>query len=193
MQYIKADEKQSLFSQSLAIVSLIKQLDTNNFLESDYYRNIIFPDNNEQFKYILKMSGLGNPALLQMVLYILLVVPNEVLKEDPMANYKQLKTEFNTMCKTIIDCSNTKSTYKNEIDFKKINYYKHIRNAISHSKCYYITIDGINYVRFCDQNEKNNLEICEISVRTNDIGKMISILYDQQLNYLIKRQILSQK
>lgn len=186
MKMIKADEVQSLFSQSLAIVALFYVLDCRNFLDSGYYENIEFPDNNVQFKYILKKSGIGNPALLQMFLYILLVVPKEILKSDSMANYEQLKGEFNMLCETIINCPYTKSTYDGELDFNKINYYRHIRNAISHSRCYYMTIDDIKYVKFCDKN--NSQRNCEIVIKTEDIGKIVDLLFKQMLNYLILKQ-----
>ena len=184
MKFIKADEVQSLFSQTLATTSLIKELIDSSFLESDYYKNIKFKDNNDQFKYILKESGLDNPACLQMFLYALLVVPREILVDKNNLYYEKCKDNFNKLCLELIESSTT-TTYKKEKDIFEINYYIHIRNAVSHARCYYETINGNRYVKFVDIKPENRKEFCEIIIQTTNINKLICLLYDQLLNYLI--------
>lgn len=62
------------------MTSLLVELSDRDFLNSDYYnQNIIFAENNDNFQKILKASGLGNPATMQIFLYILLVMPKETL------------------------------------------------------------------------------------------------------------------
>ena len=74
--------QKSIFCQALAMTSLLEELFNKNFLNSDYYKqNIIFTENNENLQEILKISGLGNPATMQMFLYILLVVLKETLSD----------------------------------------------------------------------------------------------------------------
>ena len=73
-------EQESIFCQALAMTSLLVELSDRDFLNSDYYnQNIIFAENNDNFQKILKASGLGNPATMQIFLYILLVKHFRVL------------------------------------------------------------------------------------------------------------------
>ena len=75
-------KQESIFCQALAMTSLLEKLSNRDFLNSDYYNeNITFVRNNDNFKKILKASGLGNPATMQMFLYILLVMPKETLSD----------------------------------------------------------------------------------------------------------------
>lgn len=71
MSNISAEE--SLLLQCLATTSLLGELSNAKFLESDYYKRLAFA--NEEFKKILTISGLGNPATMQMMLYALLTIP----------------------------------------------------------------------------------------------------------------------
>lgn len=42
----------------------------------------------------------------------------------------------------------TMSTYDNEDSCEKIDYFRHIRNAVAHSKCNYFSDRGKNFVIF---------------------------------------------
>ena len=93
-------KQESIFCQALAMTSLLEELSNRDFLNSDYYNeNITFVENNDNFKKILKASGLGNPATMQMFLYILLVMPKETLSDldDGIINLwgDDLKKNFN--------------------------------------------------------------------------------------------------
>ena len=93
-------KQESIFCQALAMTSLLEELSNRDFLNSDYYNeNITFDRNNNNFKEILKASGLGNPATMQMFLYILLVMPKETLSDldDRIINLwgDDLKKNFN--------------------------------------------------------------------------------------------------
>ena len=93
-------KQESIFCQALAMTSLLEKLSNRDFLNSDYYNeNITFVRNNDNFKKILKASGLGNPATMQMFLYILLVMPKETLSDldDGIINLwgDDLKKNFN--------------------------------------------------------------------------------------------------
>lgn len=46
------------------------------------------------------------------------------------------------------------TTYPGESssELSTIDYYRHIRNAVSHAKCVYETEDGRTYVTFKDKN-----------------------------------------
>lgn len=65
-----------------------------------------------------------------------------------------------------------------------IDYYRHIRNAVSHSKCVYKTENGRCYVTFIDKKPKQASQHCEIKMLTSDVGKMLGLLQKQIMTYL---------
>ncbi len=185
MKGINFTEQESIFCQALAITSLFVELENIDFLNSDYYKkNIIFNTNNDNFKKILSASGIGNPATLQMFLYILLVMPKETLLNLHESTIISWRNELNTEIQSFTPVVNT--TYPNESnnDLTSINYYRHIRNAVSHSKCVYKTENGRSYVTFKDENPRVSVQKCEIKMLTNDVGKMLEVLHKQLMTYL---------
>ena len=180
-------EQESIFCQALAMTSLLAELSNREFLNSDYYNeNIIFAGNNDNFKEILKASGLGNPATMQMFLYILLVMPKETLSglDDRTINSweKDLKTTIQSFNPSVI------TTYPGEFndDLSTINYYRHIRNAVAHAKCIYEVEDGRAYVTFKDENQSKSY-YCKIKMLTSDVGSILEVLEKQIMTYLNRR------
>lgn len=138
-------QEESLLLQCLATTSLLGELSNANFLESDYYKQLSF--SNKNIKNILTQFGLRNPATMQMMLYALLTVPRETL---PRTAYSVLETyveRINPLVSTLIE-TETISTYDNEDSCEKIDYFRHIRNAVAHSKCNYFSDRGKNFVIF---------------------------------------------
>lgn len=130
MSDITAEE--SLLLQCLSTTALLGELANDNFLESDYFKRLTFA--NEDCKTILKISGLGNPATMQMMLYALLIVPREILSRLDYRNLESYIERINPLVYSLIE-QDTYSTYDNEESTEKINYFRHIRNAVAHSKC----------------------------------------------------------
>ena len=98
-----------------------------------------------------------------MMLYALLVIPREILTRT---SYQTLKTHIkriNPLVYSLIEKEETISNYNGEIETKNINYFKHIRNAIAHSKCHYYTNENKNYVNFFD-NTQDNSKQCHIKI-----------------------------
>ncbi|WP_392462565.1 HEPN family nuclease [Streptococcus parasuis] len=185
MSIINLTEQESIFCQALATTSLLAELENTDFLNSDYYKKVIlFNGNNDNFKKILDASGIGNPATLQMFLYILLVMPKETLSNldgSTISSWgNELKTEIQYLAPVVT------TTYPNESnnDLDSINYYRHIRNAVSHSKCVYETENGRCYVTFKDENPRDASQKCEIKMLTSDVGKMLEVLQKQIMEYL---------
>lgn len=123
-------EQESIFCQALAMTSLLVELSDRDFLNSDYYnQNIIFAENNDNFQKILKASGLGNPATMQIFLYILLVMPKETLSglDDRTLN------SWENALKTIVSSFSLSvtTTYPGESssNLSTVNYYRHIRRT----------------------------------------------------------------
>ncbi|MDD3417846.1 MAG: hypothetical protein PHY47_28305 [Lachnospiraceae bacterium] len=178
-------EQESIFCQALAMTSLLAELSNRDFLNSDYYnKTMTFAGNNDNLQKILKSSGLGNPATMQMFLYILLVMPKETLSDlddvTIISWENDLKATIQSFSPTVI------TTYPRESnsDLATINYFRHIRNAVSHAKCVYETENGRSYVTFKDKDPRQASHYCEIKMLTSDVGKMLEVLQKQIMTYL---------
>lgn len=181
---MKITENESIFCQALAMTTLLGELSNNDFLHSTYYKKLSFTGNGDNFKKILEASGLGNPATMQMYLYVLLVMPKETLKDYDNTFMGGCETEINQMFSEL--AHEVKTSYKNENqnDITTINFYRHTRNAIAHSKCNYKTIGNICYVTFNDVNPHDIDQHCEISIETSKVGVIIEKLQILLMNYL---------
>lgn len=168
------EQYDSYFLQALATTALITALD-NPDLKDDLFQILKF--NNDSFKNIIKLSGIGNPATLQMFLYALLVAPYEMNKEHKLnMEFEKLNQFIN---KYIIDSQSNYSYDKNEI-----NYIRHIRNSISHSKCNFFTENKNDFITFWDQdNSHGNSYKCDFTIRTADVGKLLEKIQLIILNY----------
>ena len=86
------EQYDSYFLQALATTALITALD-NPDLKDDLFQILKF--NNDSFKNIIKLSGIGNPATLQMFLYALLVAPYEMNNTVPLLCGDFLSLRYN--------------------------------------------------------------------------------------------------
>lgn len=164
----------SIICQSLATTSLIAELYNSNFFDSEFYKEM--PLANE-YKEIIRISGIGNPSMLQMMLYSLLVIPKEKLKliaDNALDN-------INDEIEKLVENENNLSTYKS--DKKKVDYLRHIRNAVSHSNTKYFINNQICYVTFYDKDNRTN-EKCSFNMKTENVGKLLEIL-----QMLLKKEI----
>ena len=111
-------------------------------------------------------------------------MPKETLSKLDDSTIDLWEDKFNKKIQSFTPVVNT--TYPNESnnDLTSINYYRHIRNAVSHSKCVYKTENGRSYVTFKDENPRVSVQKCEIKMLTNDVGKMLEVLHKQLMTYL---------
>ena len=155
-------------SQALTMTTLIYELHKSNFLKSDFFKNNFFKENNpnnSNFKKILNEYGIGNTATLQMFLYILLVMPKEILNDE------QFQNELNEKIK-ILDFS-IETSYPNE-NKENVDLYSHIRNAIAHSRCFSILENNTYYLQFEDVNPKKDKHRCKIKMEISQVVSMFS-------------------
>ena len=176
-------EHESIFCQALAITSLMAELSNTEFLKSEYYKKMNFQSNDKLIKYILNESGIGNPATMQMFLYALLVMPRELFEKIDIQNMDKCKNEINRLCSKLVETA-TNSTYSRENNINNIDYYKHIRNAVSHSKCSYTKINGVCYVNFYDTNVRDKNQTCHIIIKTLNVGIILEQLQKQLIEFL---------
>ena len=173
MNLINLKDEESLYLQILATTSLLAELSNNNFLDSDYFSKMNFSNNS--FKEILQISSIGNPACLQMMLYALLVIPKEI--DNNIFNTSYL----NNMIDTLIENNSTFSNYNS--DSNQIDYIRHFRNSISHSRCrYFNDKQGIAMVEFKDNNA-NTSESCIITIKCINVGKILEEIQKILQNY----------
>lgn len=174
--------EESMFCQALATTELLHLLSDSNFLESDYYKNLQFPANNDILKDILKHSGIGNPATIQMFLYALLVMPKEILKNSEFE--ENCGYYFNAIIIEFIYKFETHYSNEANTDLADIDFYNHIRNSVAHSNCCYKTIEGCDYVIFKDEIPSNKEQYCEITIKTADVGTLLTNLQNKMIEYL---------
>lgn len=171
-------EEESLLLQCLSMAALLAELDNHKFIESEYFKSINFA--NEGCKMILKLSGLGNPATMQMMLYALLVVPRELLSR---IEYRKLERyvvlRINPRISSLVEVS-TYSTYDNEESIENINYFRHIRNAVAHSKCKFLKENERNLVVF---NDSTKFKQCYIKMECYKVGMILMELQKLIMEY----------
>ncbi|MBQ9731362.1 MAG: hypothetical protein IJV94_04600 [Bacilli bacterium] len=159
------EQYDSYLLQALATTGLIVALDKKYKADNEYFNKIEF-DNNS-LKNIIKRSKISNPATLQMFLYALLVAPYEMNKEH------KLNIEFDKLNQYIKNHSckfHSNYSYGNN----EITYIKHLRNSISHSKCFYFKSDNKCFVTFSDQDNYNGRNWkCDFTMRTEDVGELL--------------------
>ena len=163
----------SYLYQALSTTCLITELANNDYLSSDHFNKIKFT--NKQYKEIIKQSGLGNPATLQMFLYALLVVPYSYKENKHFdINFSELNPFINNI---------TIDSYSNyEKDKDGIDYIRHLRNAVSHSKCnYYVDCNNICMVEFYDSD---NTHKCYFKMKTSDVGLLLEKIQKIIIKYL---------
>lgn len=178
----KISEKESLLLQCLAITCFLAELSNNDFLGSDYFNNLTFA--NEACKEILIKSGLGNPATMQMMLYALLVVPKEILSGTEYIEFEDHSKKINPLMASLVE-EETFSTYDNENSKEKINYIRHIRNSLAHSKCKFTVENYKNYVFFTDSGK--NSKQCSIKIECYKVGKVLMELQKLIMEYYNSR------
>ena len=169
----------SLLYQSVSMCMLLAELSHKKFLESDFYKDHCFQKENSAVKEILSNSGgIGNPATLQTMLYLLLVCPRESLSETEKQELDQTVNDF---CKKL-NPSNYNSSYSS--DRKSVDFSRHLRNAIAHSLCEY---PSAGKMVFRDTNPLKAKETFEIKIDSNNIEQLLASLQMQIINFLNKR------
>ncbi len=178
---ISISKEDSLILQSWSSASMIGHLSNTGFLKSNIYLNL--PLSALQ-RWTIDHSGIGNPAMMQMMLYALLVIPKEILSAD-VKEYHRIEHTFNIYASYLAE-EGTVSTYKNEQILENINYYKHIRNSVSHSRCEYYGSDPEFFVHFLDNNQFSGEE-CHIRIRCDNVGKLLDELSKIMELYLFQK------
>ena len=178
-------QEESFFCQSLATCHLFIALNENKLLDSDFYKKLCLLRDDDFSKSVLHKSGLGNPAMLQTMFYLLLVCPREIFNHTYKDDEEKLKNEFNKKASSLATEIDTSYKGENKSKPETINDFNHIRNAISHASCrYYSNKQGINYVTFYDKNPKDPKQHCSLTFTTANAGKLLHFLDNQMIQWI---------
>ena len=165
-------QAESLFYQSIALCMLLSELHKSDFLNSDFYKKKCFQGKFKIYDTeILSKSGIGNPATLLFMYYLLLLCPRETLQAPEK---KELEVLVNKFCEN----------HKKEVPPYENNdhdYYRHIRNAIAHVHCFFNKIDGDDCVIFSDGNSTSPFKM---AMTTQDAGMLLDILQNKMVEFL---------
>jgi len=137
---LNSDEQ--IVFQCYATSWLLMDLENNQFLQSEYYRDMTFAV--PAVKSMLSTVGITNQGCTLMILYALLVIPKEKFFEDHPAEIAALNAFVAS------NSRNTKSTYKS--DSQAIDFIYHIRNAVAHAR---ISFPSPEVIAFKDRKGKN--------------------------------------
>lgn len=179
--------EESIFYQAIATVTLLQKLDEINYVHSEEFNLLPSSEPFDSLKSVLKNTGIGNPATMQMLLYAFLVMPKELLQKIDANTTEKWKTDFNAQASTLVYNFTTSYNGEDNNDNSTVGYYKHIRNAVAHSQCVYETIAGDNCVTFKDVNTKRPEQHCELTFKTRDCGMLLALLQIQLVEYLRKK------
>jgi len=158
MDYTKEDD---ILIQSYFTIAFLLELVNNNFLESDCYKKMQFQDNF--IKENLPSIGIDNRGCLIVALYTMLIIPKEFL-------FDKYPTEVEKLNDTIENIkSEANSSY--QYDQEKIDYIRHIRNAIAHLRVEFVD----KAVKFTDENKKMTQK-CTITIPLMNVGTFLTEL-----------------
>lgn len=191
---ITVEPKDGFLVQCAAFSSLFLGLYYNKFLESDFFANMSFPGEGE--KEIVRMSNIGNPVMMQMMLYALIVVPKEMKLDQSNSKLEcAMKKALNKEIGKLVVKEGTKSTYKKEKD-GSIDYFVHIRNALAHCSCDFVTENGVDFVifedkyptdEFLNKHPQKKQVKCTIKMRCGDVEQVMVAARKVILDYLKKK------
>lgn len=165
---------------AVANVALLSTLGNNKLLESDYYKRLEWPWGNDSnnvliLKEVLEQARFGNPVMLLMQYYTLLVMPKQLTSD-----YESFcKDDFNNMFDSLKETVNTTYDKDNGIP----NYYRHLRNALSHSHYEFYSVDNEKYVKFWDYDQRANSDF-ETVILYSNAALLLDHLCGKMMEYL---------
>ncbi|SMB25788.1 protein of unknown function [Sterolibacterium denitrificans] len=151
----------NLLIQGYFTTALLVELKNANFLNSEYYKSRQFQDKFVQDN--LPTVGIDNQGALLMVLYMLLVVPRQLLETKFPTEFHSINDDVEKLA------ASTTSSYKK--DAQGVDHVRHLRNAVSHARVNF-TQDGT--VTFRDEDGQGS--IWEATFPLSNIGHLLTSL-----------------
>jgi hypothetical protein len=153
--------EEDLLIQSYFTIAFLSELQNNNFLNSEAYKEMPFQDSF--IKEHLPSIGIGNRGALVQSLYSMLVLPKELISDKFPAEFSALND--------ILESLHSQITTTYTSDNPKVDFVRHIRNSVAHGK---VSFEN-DLVVFNDQNKRTG-ETCEIKITLTNFGQFMSEL-----------------
>ena len=167
--YINQDD--NLIIQSYYTVCLFDALGSK-FTVNKCFQDLKF--GNESIKDGLSQVTVQNQGSALMALYAMLVIPKEIIGEQYKLEYSKINSFLEKHC---FDVS---TNYKS--DGNKINFIKHLRNAVAHANVYF---EPHKYIDFKDYYKK---EVFDAKLPLSKMGHLLNELQKVHLKYIEDRQ-----
>jgi hypothetical protein len=177
--------------QSLSTVALINSMgptcvgdDSDALRRSEFYKMLAL---DPLVKWAIDQTGVGNRGFALMSLYALLLLPKELISDCYADEYAAIEDEMPQWTQ------NTRN-----IGYKKLQYIRHIRNAVAHGN---IEFDTEDVIRFRDSGKEygnlrsqcqncNDKEYevipCEFSteIKLSNLGCFLNRLQSVHMRYI---------
>jgi hypothetical protein len=164
----------NLLIQSYFTVAFLTELNNNNFLNSDYYKKMNFRD--KYIKEKLPYIGIDNQGAMLIFLYTMLVIPKQLLYKNFSNQFMQLNIKLDKI-KSDAHSNYKKDTYDGVL---KIDYIRHIRNAVAHAKVEFIQKVSVT---FNDEDNRSG-ESCSITIPLSSMGILLTELQNIFMIYV---------
>lgn len=166
----KYSQDDNLLIQSYCTIAFLIELNRDKFLESEHYKKMNIEDSF--VKKFLPSIGIENQGALLMSLYVMLVLPKQLIQKDFPCEFEELNRKVHGIKKE------AHSTYEN--DFRRIDYIRHIRNAVAHGRVSFIPKETVT---FTDEHKNKT---CSITIPLDCIGLFLTELQKIFLKHIQK-------
>lgn len=168
----KFSEHENLIIQTYMNFIWLWEMHNLEFVRSHEYKKLNFIDKFTQ--NLIAERGVINQGTIPVAFYIMLVIPRETI----FNLYKDKYDEINLYIAEELN-PEVETTYK--FDRGRIDYLRHVRNAISHMNFEMTT--EVDYVVFKDENPRTDEKfICKFS--NLDLGMIIEKLRAVHVDYI---------
>ncbi|AKH94751.1 HEPN family nuclease [Elizabethkingia anophelis] len=168
---MKYTPEENLIIQVYFTFYFLYELDRNEFLNSNFYKNMQF--NDKFIKESLPQIGIMNQGTLVQTLYSMLVLPKELISN-------QFKNEFSNLNIFLKNKkTSAESTYPS--DSLEIDFIRHIRNSVAHGTISFKDEDRL--VIFYDKNKIKG-HSCIIKITLENISLFIVELQKLFFKYI---------
>ena len=172
--------KENLIIQSTCNAVLLSSLSMKGeeFIKSDFFKNMDFLFPKIKGMYESGQTGVGNQGMMLVCLYSLLVLPKELILNTYPDEYKKVNTWINEHKeKTETD---TYPSGRYAEDFKHIY---HLRNAVSHGNVEFDDANRKNII--CIFTDKDNAgHEYRLKLSTSNVGCLVRELCHAQQRYM---------
>lgn len=163
-------QEDDLLLQSYMTWSLLVELHNHDFINSNYFKEMNF--GARWIQESLPKVGIDNQGFAMIALYSMLVIPKEVVQKPYSAEYEKVQQFLKTHVR------NTTSNYIK--DKPKINFIRHIRNAVAHTNVEFKPCDAII---FNDRNSRTG-EIFRCELPLDKLGHLLMELQRIHVKYI---------